>query len=154
MAGSLALVVAACGGGAAERPPAESRPTEVANEKPTDDTAPATVQRSTVKAAMARGLGAFLADVVLDDRPVFREGKFYGFRLVAIKGALQRSTLLPGDVLLRVNGMPVERPEQALSAFRSIEVASEIRIDIERKGEPKAVRFAIVEDEIRDGGTN
>lgn len=148
----LMVTACACGGGTTERAPAANeKVVEAPRSTRIDDTASSTVRRSAVKATLARGLGNLLADVALDEKPAFREGKFLGFRIVALKGPLLKSTLLPGDVVVSVNGMPIERPEQALAAFRGIAVASEIRVDFERKGEPMAARFAIVEDDA-DGG--
>lgn len=145
----LVLGVGACGGTKNESPaPLQASAHSEAVVKPArDDTAPNSVRRSKVRATVARGLGAFLGDVTLDERPVFLAGKFRGFRIVELRGPLKASSLLPGDVVTRINGMPIERPEQALEVFRSLEVASEIRVEFDRNGEPKNARFSIVEDE-------
>ncbi len=153
----VVLGVVACGGTKTESasPLPASAHTEPVAKPARDDTAPDSVRRSNVRATVARGLGAFLGDVTLDERPVFLAGKFRGFRIVELRGPLKASSLLPGDVVTRINGMPIERPEQALQVFRSLEVASEIRVEFERNGAPKDARFSIVEDEIPlgDGGT-
>ncbi len=145
---SFALAVISCGGANAESPspPKAREPAAIASGSK-DETAPNSVRRSKVRATVARGLGAFLADVTLDDRPVFVAGKFRGFRVAELRGALKGSSLLPGDVVTRINGMPIERPEQALEAFRSLDIASEIRVEFERNGEAKDLRFSIAEDE-------
>jgi hypothetical protein len=44
-------------------------------------------------------------------------GKFVGFRIVSIDQAWAAAPLSPGDVIRRVNGQPIERPEQAMAAF-------------------------------------
>jgi type II secretory pathway component PulC len=103
--------------------------------------------RSQVHRVVTRGFGAFLQNVMLEDRPVMADGKFKGFRIAALNGNFFRGAdLAPGDVVMRVNGFSVERPEQALEAFRSLEVASELRVEIERAGAPRELRYAIVED--------
>jgi type II secretory pathway component PulC len=84
---------------------------------------------------------------VVVDGPVFLAGKFHGFRIGALKGKdWQGVDLKAGDVVTRVNGFTVERPENAFEAFQSLEVASELRVDFERDGEPRSLRYAIVDD--------
>ena len=55
--------------------------------------------------------------------------------------------LKPGDVVTRVEGMPIEHPEEAIEAFRALEVASELRVDYDRDGVPRILRFRIVDDD-------
>jgi hypothetical protein len=150
---ALAVFAAACGGSkqdAKSPPPAQWKSSSASDSPAVDpkggDTAKSQLKRSTVRTTVQQGLGAFLQKVTVDERPVFLGGKFHGFRIVALKGDLASTELKPGDVVTRVNGLPIERPEQALEAFRSLEISSELRIDYEREGEPRALRYAIVED--------
>ena len=108
--------------------------------------APGTLRRTDVDALVCGGFGAFLSTVIVDEHPLFVSGKFHGFRLVDLAPAWRTSGIRAGDVVTRVNGMPIERPEQALEAFRSLSVASELRVDYERDGEPHEVRYAIDDD--------
>jgi type II secretory pathway component PulC len=111
---------------------------------------PNTLRRSDVKRAVAEGVGAFLQHLELDDRPVFLAGKFHGFRVTALRGDprfWRGVDLRPGDVVTRVNGLAIERPEDAQQALQSLEVASELRVEIERGGESRELRFAIIDDE-------
>lgn len=107
-----------------------------------------TLTRSTVRAVVSQGLGGFLQHVDLDDKPVLVGGKFRGFRIAVLRDAAFWSgvDLKPGDVVTRVNGFPIERPEQAQRAFESLGVASELRVSYERDGEPRELVYAIVED--------
>jgi hypothetical protein len=107
-----------------------------------------TLARSAVRAAVEQGLGAFLQHADLDDKPVRIDGKFHGFRIAALRDAQFWSgvDLKPGDVVTRVNGFPIERPEQAQTAFESLQVASELRVSYERDGEPREIVYAIVDD--------
>jgi type II secretory pathway component PulC len=75
-------------------------------------------------------------------------GRFHGFRIGALRDAHFWSgvDLMPGDVVTSVNGFPIERPEQALAAFDSLEVASELRVAYERGGQPRELVYAIVDD--------
>ncbi|MBL8606695.1 MAG: serine protease [Myxococcales bacterium] len=152
---ALGLLTAACGGsnkeakapsGSAKASTSSASSGDAAQGATPNDTAKSSLKRSTVRATIQQGLGMFLQKVSVEDRPVFLGGKFHGYRIAALKGDLASTELKAGDVVTRVNGLPIERPEQALEAFRSLEISSELRIDYERDGEPRALRYAIVED--------
>jgi len=107
-----------------------------------------TLKRSAVRGVVSQGLGVFLQRVELDDQPVRVGGKFHGFRVAALRDAKFWSgvDLKPGDVVTRVNGFPIERPEQAQTAFDSLEVASELRVEYERDGKAREIVYPIVDD--------
>lgn len=136
----------ACGGGAQPAPQANS-PQKLAAASPLADApvGPVHVTRSQVKRFAARP-GEFFQSVELDDRAVFADGKFHGFRVIALRDGLERSGLQPGDVVVSVNKMPIERPEHTIALFRSLEKAKELRVDYERNGEPKTVTVPIIDD--------
>jgi C-terminal processing protease CtpA/Prc len=106
------------------------------------------LRRAAVMATLNGGLGLFLQKVMLDDQPVMKSGRFYGFRVTALQDPPFWSgvDLRPGDVITRVNGMPIEHPEEALEAFRSLGVASELRVAYERDGQARELRYSIVDD--------
>ncbi len=145
---SLVLASAACGGS----PPAQE-PKKVASAQPIAPSTTAAVvgektsslRRSAVKGTIARGLGSFLQNVTVEDWPVMRGGKFHGFRLRSINPAWGVD-LRPGDVVTRVNGMPIEHPEEADAALRSLEKASALNVDYERDGKPQKLALPITED--------
>jgi type II secretory pathway component PulC len=107
-----------------------------------------TLARSAVRAVVDQGLGYFLQRVDLDDQPVMAAGKFHGFRIANLRGPdfWAGVDLKPGDVVTAVNGFPIERPEQAETAFESLEVASELKVDYDRDGKPRELVYAIVDD--------
>lgn len=112
------------------------------------DAAPSsTLHRADVHRVVAKGLGAFLSRVSLDDHPAQTpDGKFVGFRIAALQGNSWKGVdLKPGDIVTKVNGFPIERPEQALEVFQSLDVASELRVGVERDGVPRELRYAIVD---------
>jgi hypothetical protein len=167
LAAALAMALGSCGGSrpapATPSPTAASAPASSATSasgrsagdglvggRSAADAAPAatTLSRSAVRAAVARGLGAFLQHIEFDDRPVFIGGHFHGFRVVALHDdAFFRGVdLKPGDVVTGVNGFSIERPEQAESVFESLQVASELRVTYERDGHPRELVYAIVDD--------
>jgi S1-C subfamily serine protease len=118
---------------------------------PVGSVADRAVPRTAVHAVVSSGLGAFLERVDLDDQPVLLGGKFHGFRIAALRDGASWSgfwagvDLKPGDVVTSVNGFPIERPEQAQTAFDSLEVSSELRVAYERAGEKRELVYAIVD---------
>ena len=150
VAKSLAvLVIAGCGSSAP--PPAKTavEPSVANASAGTALPAPAgMIRRSDVRQALSAGLGTFLQRVSFDvDHPVFRDHKFVGFRITELKGpGWTGIDLKPGDVVTAVNGFTIERPEQAQQAFLSLAVASELRVDYERDGQPRSLRLGITED--------
>jgi type II secretory pathway component PulC len=103
------------------------------------------LKRSEVRAAIGRGVGSFLRNVELDEWPAMMNGKFYGWRIRAVNPEWILD-VLPGDVITRINGMPIEHPEEADAALRSLEKAPSLKVDIERNGQPRVFELPITED--------
>ena len=145
--------VVACGGGAAEsgttgRAEVTPRPEEPAEEEPPPPppSVEGEIARTELTVVLDAGLGRFLQGVVTE--PELEDGRFVGFRLISLYPEDERMRsvdLAPGDVITRVNGQPIERPEQALRVWSSLRVASELLVDYRREGEERQLRFAIVE---------
>jgi hypothetical protein len=100
-----------------------------------------TLTREGIVAIVDGGLGRFLQHLALE--PSLEAGKFRGFRVASIDPAWHGAGILSGDVITRVNGHPIERPEQALTAFESLRTASEVRVDLTRAGVAESVRYRI-----------
>lgn len=82
----------------------------------------------------------------IDVEPVFHSGKFFGWRLISFwsessryEGALVRV----GDIILGVNGIPIERPEDVMGLWTSLRTAEEIRIELIRGGARRVVIYRI-----------
>jgi len=106
------------------------------------------IRRSAIRSVLAAGPGAFLQKVSLDDQPVLAAGKFHGFRIASLQAdSFGGVDLKPGDVVTRIDGMPIEHPEEAIEAFMALQVASELRVDYERGGVARTLRYRIVEDD-------
>jgi type II secretory pathway component PulC len=142
---ALVVVVSACGGAATPR--ASAPVANSATAAPPPPLPEHTIARSLIRATVARGLGAFLQRVELDDEPVFTGGKFHGFRISALHDPPFWSgvDLKPGDVVVSVNGLPIERPEQALAAFDALQTAPELRVAYERQGHALALVYPIID---------
>ena len=142
---ALPLLVA-CGGG--DREPATSpagpgaAPSAAAPAVPERTTQ---LHRSDVKRAITRGLGYFLQDVTVEDYPVMSGGKFHGFRIKSVAEGWGVD-LRPGDVVTRVNGLPIEHPEDADAALRSLEKAKALHVDFDRDGRPQSLELPILDD--------
>jgi S1-C subfamily serine protease len=143
-----ALAVGLCACGSASPAPASPLAASSSPVSPTPVVAAGdhTLTRAAVHAVVGQGLGAFLQRVELDDKPVRVGGRFHGFRIAALHDAPFWSgvDLKPGDVVTRVNGFPIERPEQAQTAFESLEVAGELRVSYDRDGEPRELVYPII----------
>lgn len=145
-AAAVAAAAAACGGGEA-RPAASAPVPEAPPAAPEPSQEPVVLRRSAVRAAVAGGLGRVLRHVEVDERPVVREGRFVGFRVLTLRGDFARVGLAPGDVVTGVNGQGIERPEAALAAFETLARAPSLRVAYEREGKPAEVLVPIVEDD-------
>lgn len=105
---------------------------------------PSTVERAAVERVVDQGLGRFLQWV--DIEPVHVRGAFAGFRLVALKHqALTGAGLVVGDVVTRLNGLPIGLPEEALEAWQRLRDAPEIVVDYRRQGVAQQLRLPIVD---------
>ncbi len=103
------------------------------------------IARAVVDKAIKAGLGHFLAYV--DVEAQVDNGKFVGWKVIELrgpKGTWDGVDLRVGDVVVRVNGFKVERDYEADKAFKSLAVASEIRVTLLREGQPAELRLAIV----------
>jgi len=144
------VVLLGCGGGcgstAAQATPPVA-PTATVSDAPLPPPA-GKLRRADVLHAVSAGLGSFLQYVTFDvDHPVLRNRKFFGFRIAQLNGdGWKGIDLQPGDIVTSVNGFPIERPEQAMEAFQSTAVASEVRVEYERAGEMRALRLAIIDE--------
>jgi hypothetical protein len=104
------------------------------------------ILRAELDPVLEAGLGRFLQGI--ETEPELEGGRFVGFRLVSIYPQDERLSgveLEPGDVVLRVNGQRIERPEQALQVWNGLRVASELWIEYRRGDETRELRFEIVE---------
>ena len=92
------------------------------------------------------GLGRFLQNVRTE--PDFHQGAFVGFRIVSLfpnNPKFASLDLQPGDTVTKINGMPIERPEQALAVWEGLRTADELIVNYQRGDEPRSMTFAIVD---------
>jgi type II secretory pathway component PulC len=145
----LLLAVCACAGPAAEAPPPPppSKPIEevvkepVAEPSPEQKSAPHVISRSQLLPVLAGGPGAFLQKV--DVAPRFADGRFQGWRLAKLDERLAGGDLRPGDVIVRVNGRSVEKPDQLMEVWQSLKAAPVLELELLRNGAPMTLRWPI-----------
>ena len=105
------------------------------------------IARAELVPVLDGGLGRFLQNVQTE--PTFHQGAFVGFRIISLfpgEPAFASLDLRPGDTVTRINGKPIERPEQAIAVWEELRTASNLIVDYRRNGESHALRFAIVDE--------
>jgi hypothetical protein len=114
---------------------------------------PGTLWRHDVNDAIDRGLGYFLQRVEVE--PEFADDKFVGFRITQLHPLAwwQGVDIQPGDVVLSLNGMPIERATEAHTAFESLRTAKELRVAYLRNGQKRQLVYTIVEQKPNGSGT-
>ncbi len=103
-----------------------------------------TLQRADVESVVDAGLGRFLTHVVIE--PSLSAGKFSGWSIVGLQPPELWTgvDLQPGDVITRVNGMPIEREMEAFDAFQAVRQAPSLEVTYVRQKQPRTLRFTIV----------
>jgi len=71
---------------------------------------------------------------VLSEEVLRSDGKFAGWRLVGLPEEWKDIDLRPGDVVSRVNDLPLETPDEAWEAWKSVARAAELKITLTRDG--------------------
>jgi S1-C subfamily serine protease len=139
------LVASGCASSAP--PPVRSRPVAVVVEPPPPPPERhGEIVRAELVPVIEAGLGRFLGGVRVE--AALTDGRFEGYRIVSIYPTDPRFEgleLVAGDVVVRVNGEPIERPEQAFHVWNGLRVASELMIEYVRGGERRELRYAIVD---------
>ncbi|MGB8329753.1 MAG: hypothetical protein WCE62_06470 [Polyangiales bacterium] len=104
------------------------------------------ISRHELVPVLDEGLGRFLQNV--ETEPDFHKGAFVGFRIVSLfpgDPTFASLDLRPGDTVTRINGKPIERPEQAAAVWENLRTASDLVVDYQRNGEKHALQFTIVD---------
>ena len=138
LAVSLALTVAlgGCSEGPAEatapaKTPADARATQ-AKAAPA---APAGhVLRPEVDRVLVQQGPSWLLRRVMREETFGKDGRFAGWRITGLPEEWRPIDLRPGDVVTRVNGKPLETPEEAWDAWKSVAGAREIKLALLRDG--------------------
>ncbi|MGM0577033.1 MAG: hypothetical protein ACQEXJ_15010 [Myxococcota bacterium] len=113
------------------------------------------IRRTTLDEVLERGPSWFIQRIRVD--PVVIDEEFYGFRVRSILPDVEgfdREAIVPGDIVQRVNGQPIGRPEQFMRAWSSLEDAGHISVRILRDGRPMRVTWIVREDAADAGASS
>jgi len=110
---------------------------------------PGALWRRDVIQVLDAGLGRFLQHV--DVQPQVDQGTFIGFRVVELKPPSwwQGIDIVPGDVVTRVNGMPIEQPTDAHAAFESLRKADKLTVSYIRGAGARELTYMILDKPLR-----
>jgi hypothetical protein len=130
---SLCAALAGCGGKPAPVSAAAAPPPPSASAKPSKrDVPPGQLAREDVESVLLRGPAWLLRRVPMEE--VIRAGAFIGWKILALPESWTHVELKPGDVVTKVNGATLERPDDFFAAWRNLVSASELRVAYEREG--------------------
>lgn len=103
-----------------------------------------TIERAKLVAVLDKGPGSVLRQVEIEAR---KDGdRFVGWQLVQVLdkgGILMDVDIVPGDVLLAINGKPVSRPDQLQAVWDSLRTANQLTADVWRGSGKLQLSFAI-----------
>jgi type II secretory pathway component PulC len=159
-AGLFVLAIAACGPGPTPRAPADdldprdraaaAAPEAVAADDqravapPGKGLRTGTIERAHLVAVLDAGPGTFLRQ--LEVAPRLSGKQFVGWQLVQLldhTGPLHDVDLVPGDVLLAINGRPLSRPEQLQVVWDSLRTANEVSAQLWRGDRKLELHFTV-----------
>ncbi len=103
-----------------------------------------TIARDRLVAVLDAGPGAFLRQ--LEVAPQLKGERFVGWQLVQLldrSGPLVDVDVVPGDVLLAINGQPLSRPDQLQTVWDSLRTANQVTAQLWRGTGEFQLEFAI-----------
>lgn len=156
----VAVVLAACGPKVSTLPPSfdedlGEQPTPVASSEPMLDeqrpiAAPGkglrsgTIPRDRLVSVLDAGPAKFLRQLEVSAR--MNGERFVGWQLVQLLekgGMLHDVDVVPGDVLLAINGKPLSRPDQLQTVWDSLRTANSVQAQLWRGDSKFTLEFAI-----------
>ena len=100
--------------------------------------------REDVNALIERGFPEFLRRVEVEPRLV--DGQFRGWSIIDLSPREFWSgvDLKPGDIVTRVNDLPIERETEAFDAFESLKQSDALRVAYQRDGQSRVLEYKII----------
>jgi hypothetical protein len=142
---ALASLAAALAGCAASQPAWEDdfpAPESTPTPQPAKPMSPpGRFARAEVDEVLLQGPSWILRRVVAEE--VIRDGAFVGWRINALPEAWSHLAIKAGDVVTRVNGAPIERPDDFWAAWAALASAKELKITYEREGAARDLTMPI-----------
>ena len=103
------------------------------------------IQRKDYERMLDRGASYFIRQIQVT--PIKHEEQFVGFRLDKIfpnEPYFEQGEIRVGDIVQRVNGLPIGRPEQFMQVWVGLKAKQQLIVQIIRKGEPLIVTWNII----------
>jgi len=129
---------------AAEAAPAPAPPPPRPVAPPGKGLRSGTITRARLVAVLDAGPAAFLRQ--LEVAPKLDHERFVGWQLVQLvdlKSPLVDVDVVPGDVLLAINGKPIARPDQLQSVWDSLRTANQLTAQLWRGDAQLTLAFTI-----------
>ncbi len=100
--------------------------------------------RDDVNALIEQGFAQFLQRVDVEPRLV--DGQFKGWTIVNLSPSdfWSNVDLKPGDIVTRVNDLPIERETEAFDAFESLNQSDALRVAFQRAGQTRLLEYKII----------
>ncbi len=109
--------------------------------EPEDDPQRFVIPRDRYDDAVLRGPSWFIQQVAVE--PVVVGRSFRGFMLTRLFGGNEAQGLLVGDIVQRVNGRSIERPDQFMRVWQQLKGAEHLTVQIVRHNKPLELTWAI-----------
>jgi len=109
---------------------------------------PGVLKRSAVVRAVDAGIGRWLAGGAEVERKIAKS-RFQGWeirRLYPGDPCYAAVDLRPPDVVIQINGKPIEKPDQAFDVFGSLRTAPELVVDFLRDSRPQKLTLQIADE--------
>jgi len=139
-------VLVGCGADATPAPKvAKALPAKVAQAPEAPRPPKGALFRQDVDAVVDGGFPQFLQRVEVEPRLV--EGQFRGWSIVNLspRDFWSGVDLKPGDIVTRVNDLPIERETEAFDAFESLKQSDTLRVAFQRDGQSRVLEYRIVQ---------
>jgi general secretion pathway protein C len=130
--------------GAPGRPPIPRAPSALAPAGPSAASSPEgiTLRRNEIENAV-QDIAQLATQVTI--RPYMEQGKANGLILTGIKpdSIFRRMGLRNGDILMGVNGAPIESVDDALKLYENLRTAPSVSVQMKRRGQVKTIDYSI-----------
>jgi hypothetical protein len=131
------FLLAACG---TPPPPPKRPPAPKAAAQAVPDAPAGSISRAALEVVLRHGPPWILQRVPIEE--VLEKGKFKGWRVTEVPLDWD-ADLQAGDVVTRVNAMPLETPNDFWAAWTTLTVASELKVAYLRDGEQREIAIPI-----------
>jgi general secretion pathway protein C len=93
---------------------------------------------------------------IMRPQPVFANGVQRGYRVYPGRNRQQfaRLGLQPGDLILAINGTPLDDPQRGMEIFNTISSADRVTVTVERNGQPQELSLNMAQLSVPENNPN